>query len=346
MKTKSKLLACLFVSASLIVGAGCGRSDSEVVLYSSVDDYVLDEVVAAFEDETGIRVKLLGDTEATKTTGLVERLIAERDDPRADVWWSSEPFGTVRLAQVGVLGPSETVHEHDFDTGWPAPMKGFGWYGFAMRSRVIVYASDRLDAGDAPTTLAELTDARWSGRVGIAKPQFGTTRGHAAALAQRWGLEGFESWLTELEGNGLRVYDGNATVVRAVATGEIDVGLTDTDDVYAAQRNGWDVAIAPFPEDPTSGGGGGRGGGWAGVPFWIPNTAGLVRNGPNPANAQLLLDFILSADVERLIAETDSRNTPIRSPEGAAAMANEIDYIDVADHVPGAMAACERVLGP
>jgi iron(III) transport system substrate-binding protein len=82
------LLLCILAVCTL----ACSRQPppgGEVVLYSSVDDFLLREVVAAFEAESGVRVRLVGDTEATKTTGLVERLLAERGRPREDVWWSS-----------------------------------------------------------------------------------------------------------------------------------------------------------------------------------------------------------------------------------------------------------------
>lgn len=327
-----RLGALLVLVAALV---GCGRSD-EVVLYSSVDDYVLRDAVRAFEQESGVHVRVVGDTEATKTTGLVQRLLAERDHPRADVWWSSEPFGTIRLAREGVLEPFES---EEFGGHWPEGLCASDgtWHAFAQRSRVIVYATDRVD--DPPTTLDALTDPRWRGRVGIARPQFGTTRGHMAALLERWGPERFEAWLRALKSNGVRVYDGNSSVVRALAQGEIDLGLTDTDDVYAGQRNGWDVGLVLGD------------GADAGVPFVMPNTAGLVRDDPNPQHARELLAFILSERIERMLAESDSRNTPIRAelarelglePFGA----EPVNLGAVSDRVPEAMALCGRVLGP
>ena len=57
------------------------------------------------------------------------------------------------------------------------------------------------------------------------------------------GAEGFRSWAQGLKANGLRLYDGNSSVVRAAANGEIDVGLTDTDDVYSGQKQGWPLAM-------------------------------------------------------------------------------------------------------
>lgn len=344
----TRTLIALLGAGLLALVPSCSQpadAPREVVLYTSADDYVVREVVAAFEAQSGITVKVVGDTEATKTTGLVTRLLAEKDAPRADVWWSSEPFGTIRLAREGVLEPHTCEPaEAAFEGGWPARLRAADgtWYGFAQRARVLCYSTSR--APSPPTTLAELAGPEWTGRVGMARPEFGTTRGHMAALAETWGPEAFEAWLAAMKQNGLRLYDGNATAVRAVAEGEIDVCLTDTDDVFSGQRNGWRVELVfEAPE-----GGSER---WPSFgPMVMPNTAALVRGGPHPAEARELLAFLLAGDAERLLAASDSRNDPVLpsvepNPEAPApASPAELDLSAVADRVPEAMAICERVL--
>lgn len=326
-----------------------GRTDQTVVLYSSVDDALVRRVIEDLESRTGLRVQLVGDTEATKTTGLVQRLLTERDRPRADVWWSSEAMGTIRLADAGVLATHDPTGV-GFADGWPSQWRdGEGrWFAFAARARVIAYAPDRVP--EPPTTLGGLVSQRYTGRVGMARPQFGTTRGHMAMLVEHWGPQEFEAWLTVLRDNGLRLYDGNASVVRAIAHGEIDIGLTDTDDVYAARRNGWSVDFVYETTDDAD-----ADVRWpsAGV-MLVPNTAGLVKDSPNPHLGRLLLDAILSTETERLLAGSDSRNTPMHpqvaqefpklaipgaSARGPAGLASRI-----AAHVDEAMAICERVL--
>ena len=71
---------------------GCTKpsSDEEVVIYVSADETIARPILDAFEASTGVRVRPVFDTEATKTTGLVSRLLTERDRPRADLFWSSE----------------------------------------------------------------------------------------------------------------------------------------------------------------------------------------------------------------------------------------------------------------
>lgn len=325
--------------------SGCADPDTpSVVLYTSADDAFAQAVAEAFEAEHGVRVELVGDTEATKTTGLVTRLQAEADSPRCDVWWSSEPMGTILLAESGVLKPGGmrgTVPED-----WPAELVGEGWdwVGFGERGRVFVYATDRVE--EPPTTLAELTRPEWKGRIGMARPQFGTTRGHMALLHAAWGADAFTEWLQAAEDNGLRLYDGNARVVRAVYEGEIDAGLTDTDDVWVAIANSWPVAMAWDATEPES------------HPRWpslgpttIPNTVAIVRGGPNPGLARTLAAFLVSERVERLLAESDSRNIPVHpaareafselTPPGDAPRP---DYRDAHASVTDAMDACARVL--
>lgn len=317
MFNASRVAALAPLLFALIVAfvAGCSRSDQPtVVLYTSADEYVAREVVAAFEQQSGIRVRLVGDTEAKKTTGLVERLRAEHSagNPQADVYWSSEVFMTIDLANEGAFEPFQSEVTAD----WPATFRCSDgrWYGFAARGRVIVYAPDRVSEEDIPETWMDLTNHYYRGRIVMADPRFGTTGGHLGAMKAYWDrayMPGiYSAFLEGLAANEVRLLaSGNAGVVRAVAGGEADLGLTDTDDVWAARDQGMNVALV-YPrhsrEDlPGSG------------TLLIPNTVSKVAGGPNPENAAVLIDFLLR-DSERIIAETASRNVPIRFDMGEA----------------------------
>jgi len=285
----------------------------EVVLYVSADEFLARQVIAAFEREQGVRVRFVGDTEATKTTGLANRLRQEKDNPQADVYWSSEIFLTVALAGEGLFDE----HISDAAADWPRQHRDGQrrWHAFAARPRVIVYAPDRVAADSVPNTWMNLTWDRFRGRIVMADPRFGTTGGHLAAMKAYWNADipGFyEAYLLGLKENDILLLpSGNAGVVRAVASGEADIGLTDADDVWAAQANGANVALV-YPrhsvdeEEPGNG------------TLLIPNTVARVRGGPNPGNAARLIDFLLSQAVERMIAESSSHNIPLNPAlEGA-----------------------------
>lgn len=301
------------IAACCAIGTvvSCSKKQSHapartVVLYSSVDEPILRPIVAAFESKTGIEVRLASDSEATKTTGLATRLREERDRPRADVWWSSEPMWTVRLAAEGVFAPMpEPIHAITRHQDWPQECVGSHWTGFGLRARVIAYNTKTVGSGEMPTTLAALAGEQYKGRVGMADSRFGTTRAHMAALCDVWGKDAFETWLLAMHENNLRVYDGNSSAVRAVALGEIDFCLTDTDDVWNAQAQGWNVGIIYETNDeraaPPSQG-----------PLMLANTVAKVRNEAHSTEADQLINFLLSPVVERMLMESASKNIPVR----------------------------------
>jgi iron(III) transport system substrate-binding protein len=312
--TLSMALALWYMSHHF--GAAHGdEPSSDVVLYTSVDMMVYQPIVAEFENQYRIKVKVVPDTEATKTTGLVARLLSERAKPRADVWWSSEPMGSVTLAQAGILEPFVSKAEMDFKEGWPAYLraKDKTWYGLAQRARVIAYNTNRVSKVNMPSTLRDLTKDKWRGKVGMARPQFGTTRTHIAALVATHGIAATREWLQAMLDNGLRLYDGNSAVVMAVANGEVEIGLTDTDDVWAAQREHQPVELVYESVDKPVAPGGFPIKGLPSIgPLVVPNTVGKVRGCPHPNEAGKLADFLLGSQVESMLAESDSRNIPIR----------------------------------
>lgn len=282
------------------------ETSAEVVLYVSADEHIARQVIDAFEREHDIAVTFVGDTEAMKTTGLVNRLRNERDNPQADVFWSSEIFQTIALAEEGVLAE----HVSDATADWPTQYRDGQrrWYGFAARPRVIVYAPDRVEPDLVPKSWMNLTWDTFRGRIVMADPRFGTTGGHLAAMKANWNKQvaGFYgAFLLGLKENEIRLLpSGNAGVVSAVASGEADLGMTDADDVWAARANGQNVELVyPIHSADEAEIGNGT--------LLIPNTVGRVTGGPNPESAKRLIDFLLSETVERLLAESVSHNVPL-----------------------------------
>ena len=328
------IIACFFFSFP-----SCKKSPQQnyrkVVLYCSVDQEIAEPIIAEFEKLTGIDVLPRFDTEASKTVGLVQRIRAEAASPIADVFWSNEIFHTIRLARELLLSP----YVSDITKDWPeryADPNG-RWYGFALRARVIAYNTSRVSADEAPKCLEDVLDGKWKGRIVMAAPEFGTTGGDVASWFAHYDTAQATEILERLKANDIRLVSGNSTAVRMVATGQADVCFTDTDDVYAAQRNGWPVAMYYLDQ-------GGDGA------LAIPNTAALIKGAGNPEEAKELMEFILSEKLEKMLLSSDSHNCPIRpaltekfkmyvipKPLG-------VDYEKVADNLPTAIRIAMEVL--
>jgi iron(III) transport system substrate-binding protein len=299
--------------------SGCGeKKPSEVVVYTALDREFSEPIFADFTKETGITVRSVFDTESTKTVGLANRIIAERNRPLCDLFWNNEILNTLRLERQGLLRPYHSPAAADFPDSAKSP-KGM-WHGFAARARVLIVNKNQVSEERRPKSIRDLTDPQW--RCGIAKPLFGTTATHAACLFAAWGDQEAKDYFTALKVNA-QILSGNKQVAQAVAGGRLAVGLTDTDDAVIEIENGMPVAIV-YPDQEE---------GQMGTLF-IPNTLALIKDSPNPEAAEKLVDYLLSADVERRLAEGPSAQIPLRpgvpasprvkTPEQARAM--EVDW--------------------
>jgi hypothetical protein len=78
---------------------------TEVVVYTSVDDVFARPLAEKFQKDTDIEVKLVPDTEETKSTGLLNRLIGEKKRPVADVFLSGDPMRAAVPKARGISAP-------------------------------------------------------------------------------------------------------------------------------------------------------------------------------------------------------------------------------------------------
>jgi iron(III) transport system substrate-binding protein len=301
---KSAIFGFVFVTVAALTA--CDRPNDAVVVYVSADQHIARPILETFTRDTGIAIRPLFDTEATKTTGLASRLRREHDAPKADVFWSSEPFAVNQLAEEGVLQAvaSDVLDAHP--ARWRDPEGR--WFAFAGRARIIVFNPNVLAEDDRPEAWMDLVRERFRDQLVMADPRFGTTRGHLGAFkayADRAIMPGyFEAWLEGLRDNGIRLLPGgNAAVVDAVARGEALVGCTDTDDVFAAQARGVEVAFI-YPRHNLEGT---RGGGT----LLVPNAAGVVAGSERRADAIRLVEYLASAQVEAALHASVSHNVPI-----------------------------------
>ena len=294
-----------------LLGLAHGGFGQKVVVYSSVDQIFSERVFHVYERKTGIQVTGVFDTEETKSTGIVNRLIAEQRRPRADVFFSGDPLRAMVLKKKGVLTPYASPMSQGLPTLYRDEDHAFT--GFSARARIILVNTDLVTEPDAISGLADFLDPKWSQKTAIANPLFGTTSYHLAALFVAWGDEKAKRFLDGIRANGCRVVSSNGEVRRLVSKGEVAFGLTDTDDARVAELEGSPVRTI-LPDQTTAGEWGGLGA------LLIPSCACLIAGGPNPEEGRRFIDFLLSPEVEELLARLECAQMPLRHgvpiPEG------------------------------
>jgi len=296
---------------------------AEVVVYTSVDEVFARPIAERFERATGIKVRLVPDTEETKSTGLLNRLIAEKDRPRADVFWSGDPIRAAILKAKGVSASYRSPQAKGLAERFSDP-EGH-WTGFSARARVLIYNRDLVPQGTEPTSVMDLLDKRFAGKACIANPLFGTTSMHAAALFAVQGEEEAKAFFEGFITNGGKILSSNGEVRRRVAAGEFAVGITDTDDVNVARIEGKPVD-AVYPDANGMG------------TLIIPNCAVLIADAPHSEAGKRFIDFLLSSDIEQDLAQSEAAQMPLRSgvavPSHVRALDSltpmKVDYVKLA----------------
>ncbi|HEX9297905.1 MAG TPA: extracellular solute-binding protein [Polyangiaceae bacterium] len=282
-------------AAALVLEMGCQRRN-EVVVYTSVDQVVAEPILDGFEKQFGVRVRAVFDTEETKSTGVLNRLIAEGGRPQADVFWSGDPVRPFLLVNRGFVEAYRSPNAHDIPPSFKAA--NGEWSGFAARARVLI-VNKNLVPSDPPKSIRDLIHVRWKDKAAIANPLFGTTTMHVAALFAVWGDEKTRAFLNALRANGVRVASSNGEVKRLVSGGEVAFGLTDTDDADEALKEGAPIQVV-YPDQDELG------------TLLMPTTVLLMKGDPHPDLGKKLIDYLLTRDVERGLAES-AAHLPVRA---------------------------------
>lgn len=340
---RGESMAVLRLAALLTVlwGTGCERSAEtepkvKPVVYCSVDETFARVVLKVFKARTDIALDVVFDSEAGKTTGLVNKIIAEAaaGRPRADVFWSSEIFSTILLARQGLLEPYDSPAAADIPPRYRD--SEHRWTATSTRARVLAFDPTQTTRNGLPTRWEQLAEPQFAKHFTLANPLFGTTRGHVAAMFALWGPERGRAFLTQLRENGMQLADSNGSTVRAVIGKRAALAATDTDDVWVAQRGGFSLDLVY----PDMGDGG---------TLLIPCSVAILRGSPNLDAAHKIVDFLVSAEVEQMLARSDSRNIPVRQnlrDKLGLKQPSEstVSYDAVADAMDEAVAAARDIL--
>jgi iron(III) transport system substrate-binding protein len=302
----SKTIFMVFFGSIILLFTSCTEKElnKQVVVYTSVDQVYSEPIFRHFEQESGIIVKAVYDVEASKTIGLTNRLLSEKAKPQADVFWNGEFTQTIMLKENGVLDQYEVKNKSEL------PKNNIDnenyWTAFGGRARVLLVNKSRMTKDEYPKSIFDLTNGKYKAEdIAIAYPVFGTTATHAAALYATLGVNKANKYFTDLKNKGIRVVDGNSVVRDLVVKGEVKMGMTDTDDALSALKNGENVEMVFLDQRADEIG-----------TLVVPNTAAMIKNGPNSSTAKEFLEFITSKEAEKLLFESGWIDFTSRKIEG------------------------------
>src|SRR5262245_42420986 len=142
------------------VAAGCGGGDDTTLTVYSGRHYGIERAFEQWSDEAGVDVEFLTGNDAE----LRERIVAEGDDTKADVYLTVDAGNLWAAAEDGLFQPLRSTV---LDEAVPAELRDEQdrWFGLAVRTRTIVYNTDLLAESDVPTSYAALAEPEYEGRL-------------------------------------------------------------------------------------------------------------------------------------------------------------------------------------
>jgi iron(III) transport system substrate-binding protein len=294
-----------------------------VVVYVSEDQIFSEPILKDFEKETGITVKAVYDTEETKSTGVMMRLISEKNNPLADVFWANEPIRAEVLKQKGIAAPYQSPNGLQIPDVHKDP-EGY-WTGFSARSRVFVV---NKKVKNKPTSIMAYNDPQWKDKAVIANPLFGTTTVEIAALFTIWGEDKAKTFMADMQKNNVGISTSNGESTDFVASGQYDFSLVDSDDAVSRIRQGKSIEMV-YPDQGENDIG----------CLIVPNAVVLINGARHPENAKKMIDYLLSKSTEKKLAFADCAQIPlhpgvetpaeVRSIESLKVM--QVNYSEVAE---------------
>lgn len=298
-------LRLLAIAVAVTVGIvpifGSSAAAEEVNVYSSRKEALIKPLLDRFSEDTGIAVKLV----TGSPTQLIERMAAEGRNSPADILITADAGNLARAKEAGLL---QTSDSSDLDAAVPDRFRDPDkmWWGLSLRARVVVYATDRVDAGEL-TTYEDLADPKWSDRLLVRSSSNIYNQSLIASMISTHGDREAEDWARGLVANMARSPKGGDTdQIRAVAAGEGDIAIVNTyyfgrlaASTKTEDRDVVDKTRLFFPNQRDRG------------THVNVSGAGIATHAPHPENAMRLLEYLASAPAQALFAELN-HEIPVR----------------------------------
>ena len=268
-------------------GAPVSDVSGELVIYSGRAEPLLQPVIDAFQAKHPNVDVLL---KAGSNSELANALIEEQSNPQADLFITTELFTVQSLAQQGVFQAYMPVGADQLPPEFLGPDNL--WTGLTRRARVIMYNADLVSPEELPTSIFDLTDPKWRGQIAAAGSTNGSMQAQIAAMRQMLGEEETEVWLNALLANDLTFFGGHTDVRKAVGAGEFQLGLVNHYYYHLQRAEGSNVGII-YPD---------QGDGQIGL-MTNATAAAIISGAPHLEPAQAFMDFLVSAEGQKLFAE-------------------------------------------
>lgn len=289
-----KVFLAITMSISLLFATACSSDSSSsegdigtISFYSPETPDMTNDIKAVFEESVGgtVNVQYAG------TNVLINRMIAEMDNPQADLWYGGGgilPFeAAIEKGFIESYIP-ESVKDWDvYENGIKVRHEDWMWVGTEVFVLGLVYNTDLVDEADLPKTWDDLLDPKWKGLLQMPNPAAsGTATLLVLSQMMERGEEAAWEYFDKLVEQMSAIPDSGGAPTRAVTTGEALIGVGFDFMAYQNKARGEAVDFIVPEKTPI-----------------LVNPVSLIKDGPNPDGGKALIDFMLTEEGQKLKAD-------------------------------------------
>ena len=284
MKKLLSLVLALAMVLSVAAFAHADEPSGEVQLYSTMTEADLDALITCFNEKyPNIEVIVTNGSAGELTT----RIDGEKGNPQGDLVWGGMADSDGQ-AYAEIFEAWVSPYDAENLPGYTSPN---GLYSMDHLSTVVFVVNEELEAqlGLKIESYEDLLDPKLKGMIATADPNSSSSAwNNLSNIMAVYGTDSEEAWayIEKLMPN-LVILGSSSGVFKNTQAGEYVVGLTYEDGAVGLRRDGATNIRLQYPTNGTSASAFG---------------CALIKGGPNPENAKLMIDFICSAEGQTALA--------------------------------------------
>ena len=293
-KYRSAVVAALVTLFAVVTAAAAATAQpaaeaTTLTIYSGRAESFVKPMFDEFTKRTGIKLSVrYGDSAALAAT-----LLEEGGNSPADLFFAQDAGALGAVASKGRLSVLPATTLRKVPTRFRAP--GKRWVGISARARVVAYNTDAVQRTDLPATIWGYTAPRFKGKIGL-PPTNASFQAFVTAMRLRAGDDRTRDWLLALKANDVKFYSGNAQVLTAIASREIELGFVNHYYLYQLKEQRPTAPVANHfltGRDPGA----------------LINVAGagVLTSSSKKAAATRLINFLLEKQAQRFFARSPGR---------------------------------------
>ncbi len=302
-RISSGILSCLVLVLMLIACTVPCLHAEELLVYTALEDDEIPKYLDILKQEhPDIQVKIVRDS-----TGIVTaKLLAEKDNPQADVIWGTAATSLMLCDQAGMIEPYspkgiEKVKPFMRDSRNPAHWVGIKAWETGFCVNTVELQQLKLPV---PQSYEDLLNPIYKGNITMPNPaSSGTGFLTVSAILQLKGEQEGWAFLDRLDQNIARYTHSGSKPCKLAGSGEIPIGISFAYRGFMQKKKGEPV-LTVFPKEGSG---------------WDVEANALVKKPKIKGSARTFLDWAIGESVMKAYAQVypiTAYDTGLPVPEG------------------------------